>query len=347
MHPRRVAGEGDVDINVNFGHPRYDVDVDVNFDRNDDHEREPLMSVAFVFPGQGSHRAGMASAWEGHPAHATFAEVGAAAGMPELPRLADDPEACRATAVGQPAMYAAGLAAWRALTDAGLKPHAVAGHSLGEITAAVAAGTLSVDDGARLVAERGRAFAAACRANPGGMAAVLGLGDEIQAVLADHPRVELANDNGPTQKVLAGPSTVLPEALVSAKELGGRVRELDVEGAFHTAAMAPAVVTVDTILRRIELRDPDVPLISGDWVTVSTTAGEIRRGLVDGVLSRVRWREVQRRLAEMGVTALIEAGPGGVLTGLARRTVPEVVGLNAHDPDSVQDVVDTVLEATR
>lgn len=305
------------------------------------------MSVAVVFPGQGSHRAGMASVWEGHPAHATFAEVGAAAGIPDLLRLADDPEACAATAIGQPAMFAAGIAAWRALTEAGVRPHAVAGHSLGEVTAAVAAGVMSVEDGAALVAERGRSFAAACRANPGGMAAVLGLGDEIQAVLADHPRVELANDNGPSQKVLAGPRDALAEALISAKELGGRVRELDVEGAFHTAAMAPAVVTVDTVLRRTDLHDPAFPLISGDWVTVSATAGEVRRGLVDGVLSRVRWREVQRRLGDMGVAAIIEAGPGGVLTGLARRTVPEIDAIHVDSPTAVQEQADPVLDAAR
>lgn len=305
------------------------------------------MSVAVVFPGQGSHRAGMASAWEDHPAHGTFAEVGAAAGIPDLPRLADDPGSCAATAVGQPAMFAVGVAAWRALSDVGVHPHAVAGHSLGEVTAAVAAGVMSVEDGAALVAQRGRSFAAACRADPGGMAAVLGLGDEIQAVLADHPRVELANDNGPTQKVLAGPRDALAEALISAKELGGRIRELDVEGAFHTAAMAPAVVTVDTVLRRTELHDPAFPLVCGDWVTVSATASEVRRGLVDGVLSRVRWREVQRRLGDMGVTAIIEAGPGGVLTGLARRTVPEMDAVHVDGPSSVRDLADTLLQSSR
>lgn len=305
------------------------------------------MSVAFVFPGQGSHRSGMASAWEGHPVFSTFAEVGAAAGIPDLPRLADDPEACAATVVGQPAMYAAGIASWRALADAGIEPHAVAGHSLGEITAAAAAGALSVDAGARLVAERGRAFAAACDRNPGGMAAVLGLGDEIQAVLTDHPDVRLANDNGPTQKVLAGPRDALAEALVSAKELGGRVRELDVEGAFHTAHMASAVVTVDAILRRTPMRDPDVPLVSGDWVTISTTAEEVARGLVDGILGRVRWREVQARLTSLGVSTFVEAGPGGVLNGLARRTVPDTRVLSVSDPESLEQATGALMEASR
>lgn len=305
------------------------------------------MSVGFVFPGQGSHRAGMASAWEGHPAHTTFAEVGAAAGIPGLPHLADDPSACAMTAVGQPAMYAAGIAAWRALSDAGVRPHAVAGHSLGEVTAAVAAGSLSVGDGVRLVAERGRVFAAACARNPGGMAAVLGLGDEIQAVLADHPDVRLANDNGPAQKVLAGPPEALAEALVSAKELGGRVRQLDVEGAFHTAHMASAVVPVDAFLRRITMRDPDVPLVPGDWVTVSTTAGEVRRGLVDGILGRVRWREVQERLIALGVRTLVEVGPGGVLGGLARRTVPEARVLSVHDPTTLEQATESLTEARR
>lgn len=305
------------------------------------------MSIAFVFPGQGSHRAGMGSAWEGHPAHTTFDEVGRAAGIRGLAQLADDPEACARTAVGQPAMYAAGIAAWRALTDAGVVPHAVAGHSLGEVTAAVAARTMSVEDGARLVAARGRAFADACERNPGGMAAVLGLGDEIQAVLADHPEVELANDNGPTQKVLAGPPDPLAEALVAAKELGGRVRELDVEGAFHTAHMASAVVTVDAFLRRTALDDPAVPVVSGDWVTVATTAEEVRRGLVDGILSRVRWREVQTRLVELGVSRFIEAGPGGVLAGLARRSVPDVEVSTVADPASLDEVTAEAMEVVR
>lgn len=305
------------------------------------------MSIAFVFPGQGSHRSGMASDWQDHPVHTTFDEVGAAAGIPELGRLADDPAACARTAVGQPAMYAAGVAAWRALTDAGIAPHVVAGHSLGEVTAAVAAGALSVEDGARLVAARGRAFAEACQRNPGGMAAVLGLGDEIQAVLADHPEVLLANDNGPTQKVLAGPRDALAEAIVSAKELGGRVRELDVEGAFHTSHMASAVVTVDAFLRRTAVRDPDVPVICGDWVTVSTTADEVRRGIVDGVLARVRWREVQARLAAMGASTFVEVGPGGVLAGLARRTVPDVEVRSVDDPESLAEASRALLEASR
>lgn len=311
-------------------------------------ERHQPMSVAFVFPGQGSHRAGMASVWEGHPAHRTFAEVGEAAGIPDLPDLADDPEACAGTAVGQPAMYACGIAAWRALDDEGLHPHAVAGHSLGEITAAVAAGALSVEDGARLVAERGRAFAEACRAaEPGGMAAVLGLDDEIETLLADHPDVVLANDNAPTQKVLAGPRDALAEAVAAAEELGGRVRELDVEGAFHTAAMAPAVVAVDRVLRRTAVRDPDVPLVSGDRATVSTTGDEVARGLVDGILSRVRWREVQQRLADLGTTTLVEVGPGGVLSGLARRTVPDLDRVHVDGPDAVGDAVAELQEVSR
>lgn len=296
------------------------------------------MTVAIVFPGQGAHREGMASSWRNHRAYGTFAEVGRVCGLFDLARLADDPSACAATAVAQPAVYAASLATWRALSDVGVEPIAVAGHSLGEVTAAVAAGCLSVRDGAVLVSERGRAFAAACRRNPGTMAAVLGLERAaVEEVIADVEDVTVANDNAPGQLVIAGPPERVHDASEACRAAGARVRMLDVEGAFHTAAMAPAIVRVAATLRRLDLADPKVQLVRGATADVATTAADVMRGIVDGVLAPVRWRDVQRRLVELGADVVIEAG-SGVLRGLARRTIPETATFSVDSPEAVTQV---------
>ena len=281
------------------------------------------MSVAVVFPGQGSHHDGMAAAFAGQPAHATFAEVGRAAGLPDLATLADDAGACRSTAIAQPAVFAASIAAWRALGE----PEAVAfaGHSLGEWAAAVAAGSLSLPDAAALVAERGRAFADACAATPGTMAAVLALDpDAVRAIIAGWPDVVVANDNAPGQVVIAGPPADVDAAAAACREHRGRVRLLDVEGAFHTSAMAPAMPRVAKLLGEVTVADPSAPLVSGATAAPARSGAEVVAGLRDGILAPVRWREVQLQLAALGATSIVECGPGDVLRGLARRTIPEV-----------------------
>lgn len=299
-----------------------------------------MTRIAFLFPGQGSHVAGMASAWASHPAHRTFDEVGRATGL-DLAILADDPTACAATAVAQPALFAASLTAWRALSDAGVTPVVVAGHSLGEVTATVAAGSLTVRDGARLVAERGQAMGRASRANPGGMAAVLALGEPEAAALRDvltatgRARVTVANDNARGQLVLSGPADELAQAVEAARELGGRIRALDVEGAFHSPAMTPAVVAVARVLQQVPVHDPVVPLLSATSGAPVTDGAAVARALSDGVLATVRWRAVQERLVDQGIDTAIEVGPGGVLRGLARRAMPEVTTHAASSPDEV------------
>lgn len=306
------------------------------------------MSLAVVFPGQGSHRAGMASAWLDHPASSTFDEVGRACGLQDLRRLADDPEACASTLVGQPAVFAASLAAWRALERAGIEPSYVAGHSLGELTAATAAGALSVHDGAALVGERARAFAVACQREHGGMVAVLGMDiDEVEALVADVPGVVVANDNAAGQVVVAGPSAALMAASDRWRAEGARARRLEVEGAFHTAAMTPAVVRFGAVLRRSPLAPPHPPLVRGLDASVARTGREVARGLIDGILGRVRWREVQLTLAANGVTTLIEAGPGGVLRGLARRSGAALEAITVDGPDAVLGLDSLAVGATR
>lgn len=298
------------------------------------------MRVAAVFPGQGSHQPGMASAWSGHPAAITFDEVGRACGLPDLARLADDPATCRSTAVGQPAVFAASLAAWRALD---LEPDVVAGHSLGEYTAAVAAGSLTVKDGGALVGERGRAFASACQARPGVMAAVLGLDPEVVRACCDAVEgAVIANDNAPGQLVVAGTPHAIDAVTRRCRERGGRVRPLDVEGAFHTSAMTSAIVRVATFIRRLDVQDPTVPLVSGMTADVIRTGRGVVRSLVDGILGRVRWREVQNRLGALGVSAIVEVGPGGVLRGLAKRSLPHVRAVAVGAPAGIAEVAELV-----
>jgi [acyl-carrier-protein] S-malonyltransferase len=209
------------------------------------------------------------------------------------------------------------------LRAAGLRPDVVAGHSLGEFTAAVVAGALSTHQGARVVAARGAAMAAACVAVPGGLAAVVKLAPAAVASLLDaHPDLVVANDNAPGQVVLAGPEAALAAARADVRQAGGRLVPLEVEGAFHSPAMRSAVAPLVRALDEVSVHGPEVPIVTGTEVRHLDTGPQVARALADGVLAPVRWREVQLSLAADGVTHLVEVGPGGVLAGLARRTVP-------------------------
>ncbi|MFA9444849.1 ACP S-malonyltransferase [Egicoccus sp. AB-alg6-2] len=294
------------------------------------------MRLAFVFPGQGSFRAGCLDAWDDHEAASVVDEVGDAIGR-DLRSLAADAATGARTADAQPTIMTASLVAWRALLGAGVSPDVVAGHSLGEATAAIAAGSLPVADGARVVAARGAAMGRACAANPGGMAALVKLQpDAVQVLVDEDPDLVVANDNAPGQVVLAGTPDAIERIRERAREAGGRALPLDVEGAFHSPAMAPAVDDLAAALADVELRDPRVPLVTGTTTDVLRDGDAIGRALVAGVLAPVRWRELQARLAELGVEDLVEVGPGGVLAGLAKRSVPD---LRVHTVSAPEDVV--------
>lgn len=300
------------------------------------------MRIAFVYPGQGSLTPEAVPAWEGQPEAAVIDAVGHGAGI-DLWRTAATPDAGASTAIAQPAIHACSLAAHDALVTAGVTPDVVAGHSLGELTAAVAAGALSRGGGAALVAERGRAMAAACRANPGAMAAIIRMdADAVQELVVRVPDAQIANDNAPGQIVVSGPPEAIESLAAAAREAGGRVIPLDVEGPFHSAAMAPALVRVDAMIRRLALRDPDVALVTGTDGSVLRTATDVHRTLVDGILAPVRWVAVQRRLAALGVDVIIECGPGSALKGMAKRTIPDVPVLSVAGPDDVDAVVTRV-----
>jgi [acyl-carrier-protein] S-malonyltransferase len=300
------------------------------------------VKIAFVFPGQGSYRPGVLAGWDGHAATAVIDEVADHSGVD--PRALDrDPDTGRRTADAQPAILAASLVALRALEDAGVSADVVAGHSLGEATASVAAGVFTVGDGASLVAARGRAMGEACAAIPGGMAALVKLSPDAVEVLVDEdPDLVVANDNAAGQVVVAGTPAAIERVRSRARDAGGRALPLDVEGAFHSPAMAPAVPAVAATLDRLTVRDPDLPVVSGTDAEPLWSGAAVRRALVDGILAPVRWREVQHRLVDLGVEQLVEIGPGGVLSGLARRAAPD---LRVHTVTSPADV-DAVVDAT-
>jgi len=301
-------------------------------------------SIAFLFPGQGSHRAGVLGAWSGHEAFRIVAEIDEGIGR-DVVALSEDPSAGDRTADAQPAIMAASLVVWQALIDAGVRPDRLAGHSLGEYTAAVASGALGVADGARVVAARGRAMAAACRQRPGSMAAVLKLHVDAVEVLTDGvDGVVIANDNAPGQVVVAGDPEAVDQVRQRAREAGGRALPLGVEGAFHSPAMASAVDAVRAALATTSLANPDLPVVSGATAREHDRAAPLADALVAGILSPVRWREVQSRLSELGTPTVVEVGPGGVLAGLAKRTVPELEVHTVATPDDLPQVVAALAE---
>lgn len=300
-----------------------------------------MATIAFLFPGQAAQRSGMASAWSDAAAGQAIHQVASASGL-DLATLADDADACAAsTALAQPAIYAVSLAAHDALVAAGVRPDVVAGHSLGEVTAAAAAGAVDRATGARLVTERGRSMGEACEASPGTMAAILKLEvDVVEALVAQLPDAAVANNNAPGQVVVSGTPEAVEQAGELAREAGGRVMMLDVEGAFHSPAMAPAVERVRAILDDADLADPTAQFVSGVDGAVRASGTDVAAGLVDGILSPVRWVDVQRTLVdELGVDVLVECGPGGILAGCAKRTVRGTTCFTVASPDDVESLV--------
>lgn len=295
------------------------------------------MTTAFVFPGQGSLESGALHPWREHPARSVIDGVArrSAVDLWDLPE-----DVGERTAMAQPAIFAASLAAHRALLDAGLEPDVVAGHSLGEVTATVAAGALSADDGAALVTERGRAFANACACSPGTMLALLRLEeDTVRQLVEDTPGAAVANVNAPGQIVVSGSEEAMETIRERAREQGGRALPLTVEGAFHSSAMAPAMVRVDLMLRRLDLGAPAVRLLSGTTGGAVQDADQLRAALVDGVLAPVEWVAVQRSLERLGVDHIVEVGPGGVLAGLAKRTLSGLTITTVAGPGDVEQAV--------
>jgi [acyl-carrier-protein] S-malonyltransferase len=309
------------------------------------------MSVAFVFPGQGSQAPGMGL---------DFAEFDEAAAdlyqwasaclgwdLAETLRMAS-PDELRQTYIAQPAIFCVSVAALRALEAAGVpRPAYVAGHSLGEFSALVAAGALSFEAGLLLVARRAEAMQRAADARPGSMSSVLGLSAEgvemaVEAT-AQGQVLAVANDNAPGNVVVSGEWTALVRLPAAAKELGARrVVPLNVGGAFHSPLMAPAVEVFEPHLAAAPLRDPAIPVVANATAEPVSDADELRRLLARQLTGRVRWTESVRRMAALGVDTFIEVGPGTVLSGLIKRTVEGARVLAAGDAEGVAAVADAL-----
>jgi [acyl-carrier-protein] S-malonyltransferase len=299
--------------------------------------------IAFIFPGQGAHRVGMGRALaEAFPiCRETFDEADAALGAPLSRIIFEGPEdQLTLTENTQPAILAVSTAAARLLASRGLEPAFVAGHSLGEYSANVAAGTFSFVDALRLVRRRGRYMQEAVPAGEGAMAAILGLDAEqvLQACreAANGDVVSPANMNGAGQVVIAGGREAVARASDRARALGARrVIPLAVSAPFHCALMKPAEDRLAPELRAIQTQTPRVPIVANVDAEPKREAQAAIEALVQQVSAPVRWEAVVRRLASEGVTTYVEVGPGTVLSGLVRKIHREAVVVNFGSPDDL------------
>lgn len=289
--------------------------------------------LVLVAPGQGAQTPGFLAPWLELPGAADRLAALSAAAELDLAHFGTkaDADEIRDTKVAQPLLVAAGLLSAGAL---GVTPDAVAGHSVGEITAATLAGVLPEQDAMTFVATRGRAMADAAAVTETGMSAVLGGDPEAVVAHLESLGLTAANINGAGQIVAAGTAEQLAELAANRPE-GARVIALKVAGAFHTAHMAPAVSTLEALAATLEVADPALPYVSNTDGQVVASGGELVRRLVAQVSNPVRWDLCMETFKERGVTAIIEVSPGGTLVGLAKRALPGVRTLALKTPDDL------------
>ena len=311
------------------------------------------MTLAMTFPGQGSQQVGMGKALaETYPqAKSVFEEVNDALGQNLSAIMFEGPEeTLTLTANAQPALMAVSLAIVRVLQANGFaladRVSFVAGHSLGEYSALCAAGSISFSDTAKLLRIRGNAMQAAVPVGTGAMAAIIGLehGD-VEAICTaakGKGTCQIANDNGGGQLVISGSKAEVEQAAEAAREKGAkRALILPVSAPFHSAMMAPAAEIMAGALAETDVNPPVVPLISNVLATPITGSEEIKKRLVEQVTAQVRWRESVEWLVANGVTTLIEAGSGKVLSGLARRISRETKTVSIGTPQDIASFLET------
>jgi [acyl-carrier-protein] S-malonyltransferase len=298
---------------------------------------------AFTFPGQGSQRPGMGGPWVGHPSWEVVDEAAAIAGR-DVGRLlleAGQEELTR-TANAQLATFVLSLVVLDALERIGVEPSVCAGHSLGEYSALVASGALAFEDGVRLVVERGEAMHDAAEERPGTMAAVLGADDDVVAAACQRAEGEVwvANYNAPGQVVIAGTRDSVERASALAREAGARkVMPMQVAGAFHTGLMAPARSRLRKALSDTRFEAPQTPVVANVDARLHADPGEWQGLLSAQLCSPVRWRQTLQLLGSLGSEPVVEVGPGGVLSGLARRTLPSAMAIALQKPADVDELV--------
>jgi [acyl-carrier-protein] S-malonyltransferase len=311
-----------------------------------------MTAFAFVFPGQGSQSVGMLDAWGDHPEVVrTLQEASEALGEDVGRLIKEGPkEALALTTNTQPVMLVAGVAAWRAWrAEGGDVPAMVAGHSLGEYSALVASGVLTLAQAAPLVRFRAAAMQEAVPVGTGAMAAILGMAAEqvmagcaeAQATFASGSGevVEAVNFNDPAQTVIAGSKAAVEKACEVLKASGAkRALPLPVSAPFHSSLMKPAADKLREKLAVTVLSEPQIPVVNNIDVSVETDANRIRDALYRQAFGPVRWVECVKAIKAAGVSALIECGPGKVLAGMTKRIDADLTGASLYDPASLAEV---------
>jgi [acyl-carrier-protein] S-malonyltransferase len=313
------------------------------------------MTRAFVFPGQGSQAVGMGRRLHDAvpAARLVFEEVDEALGAPLSRLMFEGPEdALRLTENAQPALMATSLATVRALEELSGRrlPElctVVAGHSLGEYSALAAAGSIGLGDAARLLRLRGQAMQEAVPVGEGAMAAILGLDllavEELAEAAGALGACDVANDNAPGQVVVSGSRVAVEQAVELAKARGARRSVLlPVSAPFHCRLLAPAAEALRPALAKVALGMPSVPVITNVAAAPESAPEVLRARLVEQVTARVRWRESLLAMAELGVDTVVELGAGRVLSGLTKRTLPEVATVALGAPDEIDAFVATL-----
>jgi [acyl-carrier-protein] S-malonyltransferase len=292
--------------------------------------------VAVVFPGQGSQYPGMADPWLTHDASRPVIDESSDIVGYDVAVASRDEQQLRRTDMVQPALFACGVAAFRVLEAEGIRPMVVAGHSLGEYAALVAAGVLELAPAVKAVAERGAAMQEAAEASPGAMTALVGLNPqeaaEVCRTAGRGDVLAVANENSPTQTVLSGTIAAIERAEDLARSRKVKAVRLKVAGAFHSPLAQSALPRVRAAIAGLEFRAPTVPVIPNVSGRPAATPQEIRDLLSRQLLSPVRWSRTMETIAGSGAGLMIEAGPSDVLTRLARRSIRQVRAVAVGSP---------------
>jgi [acyl-carrier-protein] S-malonyltransferase len=299
--------------------------------------------LAFTFPGQGSQKPNMGAPWTDHPSWELVLDASDVAGRDIAKLLLDaDADELRLPRNTQLATFIMSLVVLDAVERVGLLPNFAAGHSLGEYTALTATGALAFDEGVHIVSERGEAMQFAADAHPGTMTALLGISDDDADAACRRADGDawVANYNAPGQVVIAGEVHALERAAIAAKELGAkRAMPLPVGGAFHTPYMAPARERLREVIGAAHIQAPEVPVVANIDARPHDNPTDWSSLLTAQLVSPVRWRQSLVQMAGAGCTTFLELGPGGVLTGLAKRTVPDARALSIALPEDIDKLL--------